>query len=274
MRQTETHLTPYPPATFRPMVGSTELAVAEAVAGAGSRPEQVTSVLGAVYGTIAGEPTTPELARSLCTGAREWLLQQAVHRLHPSLGWFETRCELCDEPYDLALSLGSAGRAEGGHGFPVVEVQTSLGGRHFEAPNGSHEEAWARQTALSVSDAELDPQRFFAAVCGLADDAHSEARRFGASDLERIDAALEEVSPDVADAVVSSCPSCGEQTSARLEPLGFGFPDALEILRDVDLIASRYAWGEDHILSMPSSRRATYASLIGQQRRASTGRSL
>ena len=274
MREPKTHLSTFPVTTLRPRVGSTELSVAEAAAGVGSRPERVTAVLAAVYGTIAGEAATLELVRSLCTGAREWLLQQAAHQLHPRLGWFETRCETCHEPYDLALALGAAGRAEGGRGFPVVVVETSLGRRSFEAPNGNHEEAWARQVATPHSAEEIDPKRFFAAACGLADGASAEAQRFDANDLERIDGALEDLSPDVADAVVSSCPNCGEPTTARLEPLSFGFPDALDILRDVHLIAGRYAWTEDHILDMPSSRRSAYVSLISQQRQTSVRRSL
>lgn len=274
MRDPQTHASAFPAGTLKPLAGATELAVAEAAAGPGSRPERVTGVLSAIYGTIAGEPATPELVRSLCTGAREWLLQQAAHRLHPSLGWFEARCELCREPYDLALSVGSAGREEGGSGFPVADVETGLGTRRFEAPNGHHEEAWARRVAARVLATELEPRRFFAAVCGLADDARDEAERFDEGDLERIDAVLEELSPEVADSVVSSCPSCGEPTSARLEPLGFGFPDALEILREVHLIAGHYAWPEDLILALPATRRAAYASFIAQSSRPAAGRAL
>lgn len=270
MREPQTHPVAFPAATVRPMVGSTELSVAEAAAGLGTRPERVTAVLAAFYAEIGGRPATPESARCLCTGGREWLLQQAAHRLRPGIGWFEGRCDACGEPYDLSLSLAAAGRSAGGGGFPVARVGTSLGKRRFEAPNGEHEEAWARRQG----EPGLDPRRFFAAACGLAAEAAVEAERFDEDDLERIDDALERISPDVADSVVSACPSCGAETRARLDPLSFGFPDALDVLRDVDLIAGRYSWHEERILALPAGRRSAYASLIAERRRGAVRRAV
>lgn len=268
MREPQTHPAAFPAATPRPLVGTTELSVAEAATGGGSRPQRVTAVLAATYATLADEPASPEIARRLCAGAREWLLQRAAHRLRPGVEWFESRCGACGEPFDLSLSLADAGRSRGAGGFPEVEVRTSLGKRRFEAPCGHHEEAWAGRR----QDAAVDPRRFFAAVCGLSDDAAAEAERFDEDDLERIDQALEEVSPDVADSVRSTCPTCGEPTRSRLDPLTFGFPDTLGILREVNAIAGRYGWSEERILALPAHRRSTYAALIGESRRPTGGR--
>jgi hypothetical protein len=251
-----------------------ELRLAEAVAGPASRPERVTAVLSAMFRTIGSQEASPDMARSLCAAGRERLLQRAADLLRPSLSWFETRCAICHQPYDLSLSLQSAGRTDAGSGFPVVEVETSLGRRWFEAPNGFHEEAWAhRAQGAQPGTLHLDPRRFFAAACALADEAEEEAARFDENDLARIDSRLEAVSPDIADSVVSTCPNCGEQTGARLEPMAFGFPSESDILRDVHLLASAYSWPEERILALPAHRRGTYSALVVQERRTAASAS-
>ncbi len=184
MRSAETHPVAFPATTFRPLAGTTELAIADAASGGGTRPERVTALIAAVYETIGEDEATPALARRLAAGSREWLLQRAALRFTPEVDWFVAPCSTCGEPYDVSLSITGAARQEAHGGFPVAEVETSLGLRRFEAPNGGHEERLARQDGG-------DPRRTFAAVCGLNEEAESEALRFTERDLDAIDEALE-----------------------------------------------------------------------------------
>ena len=213
MRSAETHPVAFPATTFRPLAGTTELAIADAASGGGTRPERVTALIAAVYETIGEDEATPALARRLAAGSREWLLQRAALRFTPEVDWFVAPCSTCGEPYDVSLSITGAARQEAHGGFPVAEVETSLGLRRFEAPNGGHEERLARQDGG-------DPRRTFAAVCGLNEEAESEALRFTERDLDAIDEALESISPDVADSTVSVCPNCGAETDGALRADG------------------------------------------------------
>lgn len=245
----------FPEATLRPMTGEVELAIAAAAARPGVRPERVTAVLAAAYDTFAGSPAGPESARRLSSGAREWLTQRVALAFHPDLEWFEADCEACGETYDIDMALARAPRKPAGAGFPVAEIATSLGPRQFESPSGWHEEEAATRTGD-------DPARVFVALTGLADDAEAEAAQFTEGDLVRIEAALDAISPDVADRVVAACPACGAETTARIEPLRFTLPSVAGVLGEAHLLAGAYHWPESEILALPPARRRHYAALI------------
>ena len=249
-----THPAAFPAVVFRAVSGAVELAVAEAAADFGTRPERVTAVLTALCGEVAGEPATPTLIRRLSAGTREWLLQRAALRFRSDFDWFEAPCQACGAAYDLAMSIAAAPRKPAGPAFPVTTIETSLGPRRFEAPCGLHEEEVARGSG--------DPRRSFAALCGLAEDAATEAARLDEDDLARLDAALEEISPDVASNAAAVCPSCGGETVARLEPLRFAFPKPMDVLAEAHLLAGSYHWTEERILALSPARRRDYAELI------------
>jgi hypothetical protein len=253
--------TAFPKAEMRPLAGRTELAVAEAMARPGSRPEKVTWILQAVYETIAGQPATLDLIRALPSGSREWLLQQAAYWFHPDLNWFEAICSHCGHVYDISLKLADAMRYQPERWQTRIEVETSLGKRSFAIPSGAHEEAHAR------AGHGADPRRSFAALCGLSVRAPEEAVQFDDNDLALIDAALEAASPDVSDVIQAACPTCGLKTSARIDPLLFAFPEEGSILREIHLIASRYGWRYGDILELNRRHRAFYATLIARQHR-------
>lgn len=253
--------TAFPKAELRSMAGKTELAVAEAVARPGHRPEKVSWVLNAVYETIAGQPVTLDVVRLLPSGIREWLLQQAAQYFCPDLSWFEAHCNHCGHPYDLSLKLVDAARYQPAIGRLEIELETSLGTRSFLIPNGAHEEAYARAGHVA------DPRRSFAALCGLSDQAEEDAAQFDDHDLVLIDEALEAASPDVADVTQAICPACGLQTSARIDPLLFAFPKEGSILQETHLIASVYGWPHDQILDLNVRHRSFYAAMIVRDHR-------
>ena len=255
-RPVMTHPNAYPTASFRALDGAAELAVAEAaVQTEQSRPARITAVLAAVLDEIQGEKATPALVRRISAAGREWLLQRAVSHFRAGLEWFEGPCSACGAMSDLMFSIDAIPRTAPGAGFPAVEIGTTLGLRSFEAPNGDHEERFALRTAE-------DPRRVFAALCGLSEMAEADAIRFDAEDLARIDTALEEMSPEIADRISVVCAVCGGHSEMVIDPLGFAFPSVESVLRDVHLIARAYGWTEEQILAMPIARRQAYVSMI------------
>ncbi|WP_309663773.1 hypothetical protein [Tabrizicola sp.] len=258
-----------PPATLpliwpdpepRAMTGVVELGLADALAGAGTRPERAGAVISAMFGSLAGQPVTGDLLRSLSTGTRAWLLAKAAAVTGRETGWFQAECQSCGAPFDIALRLADIPRGDPGDGFPVVTVPTSLGPRAFEVPNGWHEETLARNPGP-------DPRRRLVALLNLADTADRDAQNFSDVDLVAIETALDENAPDIGDRITATCPACSAETSAVIDPLAFALPRSETILRETHLIARAYGWREAAILSLPSQRRQAYARLIAAEAR-------
>lgn len=253
---------PFPMPRMHAMDGAAELAVATATEAARSRAEAVTAILGTLLETIGNEPASTMLARGLPCATREWLLQWSAAHLCPQIRWFEASCSHCGEPFDLSIDLSHPVCRAPSRPAGDVSVETSIGTRRFSIPTGEHEEQAARLPA------QADPRRSFARLCGLAETAADDAEQFDEHDLTLIDEALEAASPDIADEIVTACPSCGEQTSSRIDPLGFAFPREGDILREIHLIATAYGWLPPDILALPARHRAWYAGTIARERRA------
>ncbi len=256
----------FPRVDFRLFDGHAQLAVAEAVTGGAPRPVKVTAIIAASFAlTEGGVPRVMDLdtARRITAAGREWLLQRTALHFYDCPEWFETPCPACGVRFDLKLSMVDIPRSGPGPGFPVAEAQTSLGERYFEAPNGAHEEAIALHP-------DRDPRRLIAAKCGLSGNAEAEASQFTDRDLDAIEAALEAISPDIADSVDITCPACGHAAHSRIDPLAFAFPRLVDVLQEVHLIAHAYRWSEREILDLPLSRRCAYVDLIARDSR--TGR--
>ena len=252
---------PFPTPQFTELTGHGELAVAEAAASSLARPKKVTQVLHALISHLDHQPVTLDSFRQLSSAGREWLLQKAA-LLFFSGDWFETECQHCSARFDLQVSLRDIPKSKPAKEFPVVTINTSLGLRHFEAPNGTLEEALAVET-------HRDFRRVFAQVCGLSDCAEIESEQFTESDLAQLDQTLEQHSPDIADGLDVACPECNEVTFARIDPLLFAFPHWEDVLKEVHRLALGYHWTEQTILDLPLHRRKAYASLLRQTRRPS-----
>lgn len=243
----------FPSAAPAPLTGAVEMRIAEAVSSGLSRPEKVTQILAAAFIRIGGEAAGPALIRRLATGARAFLLLRAAEMFSAGARWFSARCAACGEDYDLRLNPAAAPRSAPGAGFPLVTVETELGPRRFEAPNGLTE------AALTGGS---DPLRILAARTGLSERAGEEAMEFSAEGLETIAAALDAVTPDIADIIATTCPACGAGAEAQLDPLTFAFPTAEQLDREIHHIARAYGWREPEILALAPQRRARYAALI------------
>lgn len=259
-RPPDTLATAFPDFRFRTPDGHTELAVADAAAGTGTRPSRVTDLLMALCEGPGGTRLARRDIGCIPAAGREWLLQRAAECFGERRNWFEIPCAACGGLFDVEVSLGRSPRTDPGPGFPVAEVVTSLGSRRFEAPNGFHEEA------LAAKRRQGDPRRVFASLCGLSPEAEAEAIRFDVEDLVRIDRALENVSPDIADGIVTACPDCGQQRAGRIDPLTYAFPTPATVLQEVHLLAGAYGWSETAILDLSVARRSAYATLIRTER--------
>lgn len=250
----------FPPASCRALDGGLEMSVADSLRRPRTRPERVTAVLVAVYECIADKAVDAGLVRSLAIATREWLLQRVADRFAPEQRWFQSRCRHCGDVFDIAFDIADAGKKPAAASFPVAAVATSLGTHRFEAPNGFHEEAVANQPAAA------DPRRLLAGLCCLTMDGAAAGERFSDDDIDRIDVALETISPEIAAEVQTVCPACGARTEANIEPLDYAFPDLADLLLEAHLLAGAYHWSETQILALPAWRRSSYADLVLRDR--------
>lgn len=250
----------YPTAVARPMTGHVELALGDALSAHLPRPDRVSGVLSAVFAQIGGNKVSDGLLEQLTSGARAWLLAKAALVFLPGKRWFQANCTGCGQIYDLSLSLSDLPRGPKTDAFPVVEVNTSLGLRRFEVPNG-------RVERRLVDAPPEDALQVLVRETALAQSAEDDSAAFTGHDLEAIETALDEASPDISEEVATICPSCEAETRARLDPLDFAFPSTRALFRDIHDIAKGYGWSEPVILDLPSARRRIYAQMIRAEAR-------
>ena len=84
-------------------------------------------------------------------------------------------------------------------------------------------------------------------------------------DRKRVQQAMETLAPPLAQEVAGRCPACGTTTQFSFDPQGFVQRElqyeAAFLYEDVNLLAGRYHWSEEKILSLPRMRRLQYAEL-------------
>jgi hypothetical protein len=229
---------------FRPVDGALEAALAEAAA-APSMPKAVTSVLAAALAELGGEPVAEETVRSLPVGDRQFLVRQLSVYLGHDPVWLTAVCRACGESFDFEVRQADLPVKEAGESFPYAEA----GGLRLRVPTGADQEA----------------------IAGLSDERAVRAlfercRIEGDGNLAVAEAALEEVSPEVALAALAGCPACGASNEVSVDPY-LGLPaHSEELFAEVHRLASSYHWSEAEILALPRARRQLYLRLIDRSR--------
>jgi hypothetical protein len=230
---------------FRPVDGALEAALAEAAA-ASSMPKAVTSVLAAALAELGGEPAGEETVRNLPVGDRQFLVRQLSVHLGHDPGWLTATCRACGESFDFEVRQADLPVKEAGESFPYAEA----GGLRLRVPTGADQEAIA-----GLSDERAVKVLF------------ERCRIEGDGDRAAAEAALEEVSPEVALAALVACPDCGASNEVAVDPY-LGLPaHSEELFAEVHLLASTYHWSEAEILALPRARRQLYLRLIDRSRR-------
>ena len=86
-----------------------------------------------------------------------------------------------------------------------------------------------------------------------------------ARDIRRVQRAMESMAPPLAREVEGRCPACGTAARFFFNPQSYIQRElryeAAFLYEDVHLLAQRYHWPEEKILSLPHARRVQYAEL-------------
>jgi len=79
---------------------------------------------------------------------------------------------------------------------------------------------------------------------------------------ERIEQALEFIAPLAAGPIAGSCPRCGSEIDLLFDPYAFVLNEigdrARFLFAELDLLASRYHWRQDEVLTLTAERRRAY----------------
>ncbi len=243
---------------FRPATGAVELAVAESTSRPEPPPRRVTAVLAEVLEHIGGRPAEPRDVRALAVGDRQFLMRQLGALLGFEEIWLTATCSQCDAPFDFPIAPATLPVKAAAEGFPFVEVDTSLGRRRFRVPTGEDQEA-----VTDMAD-EGTAVRRLVGLCAVPaeDEKYAPGDGFTDDDIAGIDAALEEVAPEVATTALAACPECGHSGEVYIAPAVWMDLGAGTIFDDIHTLASTYHWSEADILALPRDRRYRYLRMI------------
>lgn len=235
---------------FKHIDGVAELAMWQA--GTGDKPR-----LGCIDRLIDCCVALGAPAASLSVADRQYVLAALASRLGHDQFWISSQCRDCESRFDARVDLSKLPAKPAGATYPFATATIAAGSARLRVPTGRDQAAIADITDTFEAIAALARHCIVSNDVSLADDPERLA-----DDIEAIDAALQEVAPEVATSVSTECPDCGYENTTPFDIAALLISRLDNPLEDVHEIASIYHWSETEILSLPRQRRQDYLDLI------------
>jgi len=254
-------------AALRPIEGWLEEQVGMAMAGKDNLPAVVSDVLGAALLSLGGEAATPTLTASLTIADRQWLMLNLAHALQGGGYWLKGDCNDCGQPFDLYLDPRQLPVKAAGKGFPFADLTLDGHRLRLRLPNG------ADQARIAGLDADEAVTQLLSACLLSVDEQPASADYVDSLDadaLQKIEEALDEVSPHVGTVLVTACPECGQAQQMEINPYSLFSAKHEALFQEVHTLAREYHWSEQEILSLSRERRRLYLRLIERSRNVVT----
>jgi len=224
----------------------------------------VTSLLARVVCSIGDVSVDEGTVNALCMADRQFLMLRLAAMLEGEQVWLKATCGKCGSPFDVEIKRCDLPVKEAGDGYPetsvrlsnemvvVVRIPTAID--QMSVMHLSETEAVHRllSRCLTKKDGELLQADW---VDLLSD-----------KDIERIDDALDRLSPAVCNELLVTCPECRIEQHAVLNHYQLTGLNAGLFFKEVHTIAMHYHWSEEEILGMPRERRSRYLNLIDRSR--------
>jgi hypothetical protein len=247
---------------FRAVTGALELVLSESAAHAVSHPARVTSVLLHALQQIAGCEPTAELVGRLSVGDRQFLMRRLAIHIDDALSWLSASCGSCGEPFDIPLRQSELPVKAAGEGYPERVIESSLGPLRVRVPTGTDQELVAR-----IDDDGEALRTLLGRLIRHAETNEKVApESLDAELIDRIEAQVESMAPEVATELLASCPACQRQNRVAATPYMSMQRPVGELFAEIHRLAIHYHWSEQEILAIPRSRRHTYLTLIDRAR--------
>jgi hypothetical protein len=185
------------------------------------------------------------------------LAQLGVALGHPQY-WHGVSCDSCDEYFDFSIDLSAISPADAPKTFPEIRIRSSLGPLVLRAPTG------ADQAVISGIKPDDEACAALLARClRTKNGGDVELRRLTTSDVELIEAALDELALGIPLMATARCPSCGHDNSVPFETGAWLSLFIGALLDQVHEIARSYHWSEAEILNLSRERRLGYLHRLG-----------
>ena len=254
-------------AVLRPLDGWLEEQVSTAMVGKNNLPTMVSDVLAVALLSIGGEVVIPEQVVSLAMADRQWLMLNLAYVLQGGGYWLKGYCNSCEHPFDLYLDPRQLPVKTAGEGFPFIELDLGEDRLRLRMPNGADQE---RIAGLAVDEAiTLLLDACLLSVNGdLVPAGYVDA--IDAEGWQKIDEALDEVSPYVGTMLATACPECRQPQQMEINPYLLDATRHEALFQEVHMLAKEYHWSEREILSLSRERRRLYLRLIERGRNVVT----
>ena len=207
---------------------------------------------------------TPALVRDLLVEDREYLIMRLFERtLGPRL-WVALECPHgeCGKGLEVPLMLDEIAFEP----RPVAARRFRLDADpplSFRLPTGGDQEL-AAASGLTEPEALRD---FLLARC--LDRTEAEAAALPLALKDAVERRIEELAPDVVPEADADCPECGRPFTARIDLAFLAVRElrshALDLEREVHLLAWNYHWSERDILALPRRKRRRYVRIVEEE---------
>lgn len=247
-------------ARFRPLTGRLEQTLIELEMSSG-RPGYVTAVLNAALERIGNRQVDVGLLKRLCVADRQYLMLRLAALLDGEQVWMRVDCAHCDARFDVEIQRCDLPVKKAGKGYPVVTMHINDCEISVRVPTGEDQQSIEdKPDGEALLELLQNCVRLIDGEC-LDDDYVS---RLSGSDIEAIDAALDEASPAVCNQLLVSCPECSREQHVELDHYALNGMNRYLFYDEVHTLASHYHWSEEAILDLPQTRRHLYLDMINR----------
>jgi hypothetical protein len=270
--------------SFRPITGALEMQLQdllhECSANNAAHPVWISRFLTLVLARLAMQKMAPDeeksllLVRELCVADRHFLLLQ--WRLFVAGGsdyeWLGAHCPACAARYDFPLEWAQLPVKPAGEHFPQVSFllnDSSINNGEaiqVRVPRGSDQEFIAQLHTQVHTQNETDLRTQLLQRLIVVDNPHALVQTLDEDEIARIETALEQAAPELAQQLQLACPECGEQHQVQLDWYRGIHKPIDELLDQIHRLAANYHWSEQEILALPKQRRTAYLRRLDRER--------
>ena len=270
--------------SFRPITGALEMQLQdllhECSANNAAHPVWISRFLTLVLARLAMQKMAPDeeksllLVRELCVADRHFLLLQ--WRLFVAGGsdyeWLGAHCPACAARYDFPLEWAQLPVKPAGEHFPQISFllnDSSINNGEaiqVRVPRGSDQEFIAQLHTQVHTQNETDLRTQLLQRLIVADNPRTLIQALDEDDIARIETALEQAAPELAQQLQLACPECGEQHQVQLDWYRGIHKPVDELLDQIHRLAANYHWSEQDILALPKQRRTAYLRRLDRDR--------
>ena len=218
----------------------------------------------ALLGLVAPD-LSPQALTELVLGDRNMNLLELRQRLFGPILQAYVECSACGEALDLEFGIDELGFSSINQVLEINPVSTGSISAQVRLPNSQDLVALASQNNIE------DGRRLLFSRCILElrrDDDTIVLHDLNEDELDQLEKAISELDPRMEILFDLQCPQCTHNWQSSLEISSYLWSEydtyARQLLENVHILASTYAWSETDILAMNEQRRQYYLGRIIQ----------